>query len=419
MTYLTEVLIPLWQQIRGMREFWGFVSIPVVAAVVTWAHVWVAIQMTFYPIEFIGIKAPWLGWQGIIPRKAKKMAEIVVDRIISKIGTVEELFHEMEPTKIATHMSSALVERAEEFTDEIMLECSAVLWENLPQGFKKRVYIRVRRHIPLVIDNLVQDLNEHIDELMDIKEMIVNRLVADKALMVRVFKEVGNNEFKFIVNSSFWIGLFFGCVQMILWYAVRNWQHKDIMLPLYGAVLGYLTNWVALNMVFRPLHPIKLGPFTLQGVFLKRQNEVAEQYAHLVTLEMISVKHIMWQIFNGNRSNRTRHLIKKHLNPLLETSVVRTALQITVGAEAYMELKQSIAAKAVHMSMEPLSDPAFNKERAITIEKIFAERMKTLTPDEFQDLLRPAFQEDEWILITLGAVMGFIAGWVQLVVGFH
>ena len=34
------------------------------------------------------------------------------------------------------------------------------------------------------------------------------------------------------------------------------------------------------------------------------------------------------------------------------------------------------------------------------------------------DLLRPAFQEDEWILLVLGAVTGLIAGWLQLIVGF-
>jgi len=414
-----DTLLTLWQEIRAMDEFWGFVSIPIVAAVVTWAHVWVAVQMTLYPIEFIGLKDPWLGWQGIIPRKAKKMAGIVVDKTIAKLGTLEEVFHEMEPDKIASHMSRTLTERVEEYTDEIMSERNAVLWENLPQVIKKRVYARIRKQIPVVMEGLVKDMSQNIDELMDLKEMMIDRLDADKALMVRVFKEVGNNEFKFIVNSSFWIGLFFGFVQMVLWYAVMDWEHKDWLLPIYGAVLGYLTNWVALNMIFRPLNPIKFGPFIFQGVFLKRQREVADQFSHLVTLELISIKHIMSQIFNGSRSNRTRYLIKKHLNPLMEGGVIRTALQLTVGTEGYMELKQTIADKAVDMSMEPLSDPAFNKDRAAIIEKIFSERMKALSPAEFQDLLRPAFQEDEWILIALGAVMGFIAGWIQLIFGFH
>ena len=44
--------------------------------------------------------------------------------------------------------------------------------------------------------------------------------------------------------------------------------------------------------------------------------------------------------------------------------------------------------------------------------------MKAMSAKEFQDLLRPAFQEDEWIVIVMGGVMGFVAGWLQLVLGF-
>ena len=36
----------------------------------------------------------------------------------------------------------------------------------------------------------------------------------------------------------------------------------------------------------------------------------------------------------------------------------------------------------------------------------------------FQNLLRPAFREDEWILIVLGGVTGFIAGVIHLFVAF-
>lgn len=415
---MMEYVISAWQAMWDSPHFWGFASIPIVAAVVTWAHVWLAIQMTLYPVNFIGIKEPWLGWQGIIPRKAKKMANIVVDKTISKLGSLQEVFQQMEPEKISQHMTRVMVDRVEEYTDEIMLERNATLWENLPMAIKSRVYARIRKQLPGIMDGLVKDMNENIDQLMDLKEMIVSRLDTDRALMVRVFKEVGDNEFKFIVNSSFWLGLFFGVVQMFLWLLCPV-EWRDASLPLYGAALGYATNWVALNMVFRPLNPIRIGPFVLQGVFLKRQSEVADQFSHLVTLELISIKHIMWQIFNGSKSARTRYLIKKHLNPLLSGGVVKTALQFTVGTEGFLELKQSIANKAVDLSMGPLSDPAFNKDRAAIIEKIFSTRMKSLTSSEFQDLLRPAFQEDEWILIALGAIMGFVAGLLQLTLGFH
>lgn len=49
---------------------------------------------------------------------------------------------------------------------------------------------------------------------------------------------------------------------------------KPWILPAGGAVVGYLTNWLAIKLIFEPVDPVKVGPFVLQGLFLKRQNEV-------------------------------------------------------------------------------------------------------------------------------------------------
>ena len=62
-------------------EFWQYASIPVAAGVVGWFTNWVAIVLTFRPLEFVGVR-PWLGWQGIIPMKAERMAGIFVDSTI-------------------------------------------------------------------------------------------------------------------------------------------------------------------------------------------------------------------------------------------------------------------------------------------------------------------------------------------------
>lgn len=408
-------VVDFWHHFRAMPDFKGIICIPIVAAVVTWIHVWIAMKMVFYPINFVGVAEPWLGWQGIVPRKAGKMAGIMVDNALTKLGSLEEVFKEMQPEEIARHISSSLLSQVEDFIDEIMNEKNRVLWENLPVTLKKRVYAQVRKQIPDIMDKLVKDMGANIENLMDLKHMVVSHMENDKALVVRMFLEVGNKEVQFVVNASFWIGLAFGVVQMIAWYFFPyRWG-----LPLYGAALGYLTNWVAINMVFRPLNPIYIGPWRFQGVFLKRQQEVSEKFAHLATLEMMSIKHIMTEVMTGKRSDRTRAMIKRHISPLLEGGVVRTAMQLTVGPTAYAALKKTITDKAMVMSLQPVQDARFNRDRAQVIEKIFSERMKLMSPKEFQDLLRPAFEEDEWIVIVMGAIMGFVAGWIQLITGFN
>ena len=100
-------------------EFWKHVSIPFVAGFIGWVTNWVAIKLTFKPLEFVGIR-PLLGWQGIIPSKAGKMAEIFVDKTMFRLGTLKELFLSMEPDLIADHIARVMDGRLEGYTDEIL-----------------------------------------------------------------------------------------------------------------------------------------------------------------------------------------------------------------------------------------------------------------------------------------------------------
>ena len=394
----------------GAFKFW---IIPFIAGFVGWGTNWLAIQLTFHPVEFVGIP-PFLGWQGIIPSKVEKMANIVVDKTINRLGTLSELFKEMEPEKIALHITEVSMSRIEEYTDDVMTEKNAVLWENLPNILKQRVYSRARKQIPVVMDNLIQDMSENIEDLVDIKHMIITQMSSDKELLNRVFKEVGEREFKFVINSGFVFGFLFGIIQMVVWILYpQAW-----VLPAFGFFVGYATNWLALNLIFRPLNPVKFGPWIIQGLFLKRQKQVAEVFCHIVTREVLTLKHLMHAMLNGPKKERAKALITKHIKPIIEGGVVKMAAQLTVGPSGYMHLKKSIEAKAITLSTEPLDDPVFNEERAGLVAQLFQERMENLAPNEFQDLLRPAFEEDEWMMTLGGGVLGLLVGCFQFFIVF-
>lgn len=405
---MLDSLVTWWAEFSARPEFWVFVAMPFIAGTIGWITNWLAVQMTFYPTEFIGIR-PFLGWQGIIPSKVEKMAAIVVDKTLQKLGSLDEFFREMEPEKIASHISKVTQARVEEYTDEVMSERNAVLWENLPIIVKKRVYQRVNRQIPELMDGLVKDISENIEDLVDLKHMITTLLVDDKKLLNRVFLEVGEPEFRFVINSGFYFGFMFGLIQLAVYV---NYPEQWVT-PVFGFLVGTATNWLALNVIFRPLNPVQLGPITMHGLFLKRQRDVAATFARLTTQEFMTVKNLMRAVMTGPRSHRTRAIIKKNIRPLVEGGVVRTAAQLTVGMGGYMNLKKAIEAKAIDMSLDPFDDPTFNKERGVVVERLFRERMEALSSEEFQELLRPAFQEDEWILILVGGVLGAVAGLIQ------
>lgn len=413
MLELYNGFVAFYNEFVNHPDFWKYMSIPLVAAIVGWGTNWVAIQLTFYPIKFIGIP-PYLGWQGIIPRKGRKMAAITVENTLDKISTMQEIFDQFEPEKIAHHVIKIADARIEEITDDVMSERNAVLWENLPNVLKNRAYARARRQLPQMLDNLIEDMQVNIEDLIDPKELIIRKLSEDKNLLNRVFWECGETEFKFVINSGFWFGGLFGIVQMFWWWFHQGWW----VMPVFGLLVGTITNWLALNLIFRPLNPVKIGPITLQGLFLRRQNAVSEVFCRIVTSEILTIGHIMSEIFRGPRSDRAKAMLKRHMRPIIDGGVVKTVAQLTVGPEGFVELKRTIEEKTIEISLASFDDPVFTRERGKVVEKMFRERMQAMSAEEFQALLRPAFEEDEWILIALGGVLGLLAGIAQLLFMF-
>lgn len=429
-----------WQNFASHPEFWAMISIIPVTSFVTWAHVWMALKMLFFPVHYIGLKPfglPILGWQGIVPRKAGKISGIVADQTLSKLGSLDEFFNAMNPAEMADMISTEVNKNLEYLIDEVMLESKPVLWQNLPYAVKRRIYKQARKQLPGTLRELVVDLTFNVEDLVDMRQMVVNRMENDRHLMVEMFLRVGQKEINFIWHISALIGAFFGIIQMFIYYNLPEaWKHNSV--PLLAAVWGFATNWIAIWMVFNPVEPryypyLKLfkikffkkiplivpvvphiAKYNFQGAFMKRQNEVSEVFAQIVVEELITVKNIMNEMMFGDSKEKTRRIIKKHIHKLLESPVVRTTLQLSLGLKDYAKLKTDIIDKSIDATMEPINDPDLNKDRASKIFGMFRDRIQALTPQEFENLLRPAFKEDETTLIILGAITGGLAGLIHL-----
>lgn len=440
------MLMAFWQDLVSRPDFYAMLTIPPVTAVVTWAHVWMALKMLFYPIHFWGIKISWfpkslqgLGWQGIVPRKAGKISGIVTDQTLTKLGSLEEFFNAMNPAEMADLMAVEIDKNLEYLIDEIMLEHKPVLWENLPYAIKRRIYRQARKQLPSTLRALVTDLTLQVEDLVDMRDMVVKKMESDRALMVKMFLRVGQKEINFIWHVSFFIGFLFGILQMFLYIIIPD-EQKHNSVPFFAAIWGALTNWIAILMVFNPIEPryirypqffslskslpfIRLvkphmATYVHQGAFMKRQAEVSEVFASVVVEDLITVKTIMNEMIYGESKEKTRRIIKKHIHKLLETPVVRTTLQVSLGMKDYAKLKTDIIDKSIDATLEPINNPELNASRASKIFGLFRDRILALTPKEFENLLRPAFKEDELTLIILGGITGILAGILHLFLVF-
>jgi uncharacterized membrane protein YheB (UPF0754 family) len=386
-------------------------SIPIISAFVGWSTNYLAVKMMFYPIEFIGIK-PFLGWQGLIPAKRREMAEIEVELVLGKLLSVQELAARIDPVELTKAIERRLKQVVRKIVNEVMQEAAPQLWASLPVQAKNLVYARVEHDIPNVVNKMVSDFKHNIEEIVDIKELVVGQLVNAPELINEIFLKSGAKEFPFIEKSGAYFGFLFGLPTMVVWMYFPQWW----VLPLGGLIVGYLTNWIALKIIFEPKHPIKLFGITFQGMFLKRQKEVSRVYADIIESKLMTSKNIMEIALHGSGSGQLLELIELHVNDAIEryVALAQPYFGLGVGSERYFQMKE-LAVKRIFEDSEKYLAYAYEyTNKALRIGDDLCERMQALSPEEFEGVLRPAYEADEWKLIVTGAILGMGAGFIQL-----
>ena len=386
----------------------GILMMPLTYGFVGWFTNWVALKMTFYPIKFWGIP-PYLGWQGIIPRKAHKMANRAVDVITGRLIKIEEIFDKVDPAMIEKELKPMLKPVIRDLTKDIVDQIRPGLWPAIPDLVKNQIYAETEKQIPGAIKSIILGIRKNVYQYFDLKGMVLKKLSGDNVvLVVELFQTVGGPEFRFIELSGLYFGLLLGLIQMGIWFLFPIWW----TLPIQGVIVGYLTNWIALEMIFRPFYETNYIFFKYQGIFLKRQAAVAEAYSKFVAAKILNSRNILEEIVYGRAADEVFALIKKAVIRSFENTsqLAHPIITVTMGSEKYLEIREEIVKRMSEVAPKSIERIEKYVEEAIDIEETMASRMKALPPEEFESILRSAFQEDELLLISIGAVLGAMVG---------
>ena len=414
----------------------SMLSIPLFSGAIGYATNWTGIWMLFNPLGFRGIRLPGLrplaailprrvqqipgimqggvGWQGIIPSRAAKMGSIAVDKGIAKLGGAGDFYQQLEPDKIAEHILQTSQRDIRDLVERTMEREHPQLWADLPPRVREAVHERVREQLPDIVHSVTDQIGNNIDQLLDVKLMVIKHIEAHPEIANRIYQDVGGKELRFIINFGFFFGFALGIPTVFLVELFPHWW----VLPIAGSLVGYATNWLALSMIFEPLRPRKVGPFTWQGLFLKRQHEAADVYGQIISKDILTVSNIGQELLRGPRSDRTRQMIETALRPAVDRAAgrARGAVRVAVGTREYDAIRDTVAIEGVDYTMTPLSDPDFNSRQSAAVRRLITGRMRKLSPEDFGELLRSAMREDEWLLVLHGAVLGFGAGLIHLAI---
>lgn len=172
---------------------------------------------------------------------------------------------------------------------------------------------------------------------------------------------------------------------------------KYIIPPIIGAVIGYFTNYIAVKMLFRPLHPVKIGgktlPFT-PGIIPKGKPRLAKALGKAVGTTLLTENDIK----NVLLSESMQNTIKSYAEKLIKSELsLKDFAGKTMSPEKYEEIKQNIC----NIITDKIMDSAENAN----LGQIIAEKGGDAVREKVAGTMLAMFIKDELInslCISLG-----------------
>lgn len=188
----------------------------------------------------------------------------------------------------------------------------------------------------------------------------------------------------------------------------------DLQLLLFmsvGGFIGWITNKIAIKMLFRPIKPIRLGFFTLQGVLPKRKSEIAVSIGETIEQQFVNKNELL----NSLLDNKTKQSILTSMESLLVQKINQLVppmfLAMLGGGlnDLVHKMLQEHGDELIESMIQKLQD----SDDVMPIKQMVTDKINALDILEFEQLVIQIVKKELRHIEIVGLLLGLIIGLAQ------
>jgi len=162
-----------------------------------------------------------------------------------------------------------------------------------------------------------------------------------------------------------------------------------------GALIGGLTNFLAIRMLFRPYHPIYIGkwqlPFT-PGLIPKRHNELATQIGKLVVGHLVTPDSVRKKITNKDFIEKMHIWLTAKFNSWLEKEWTIEQLLEQLQVDHPIERANTFIDGRIEEKYYGIKDKFWNKQIQEVIPREWTQQLHNKIPDAADQIIEKAVE---------------------------
>ncbi|QWB96233.1 DUF445 family protein [Mycoplasmatota bacterium] len=184
---------------------------------------------------------------------------------------------------------------------------------------------------------------------------------------------------------------------------------------LIGGLIGWITNKIAIKMLFRPINPHKILGMNFQGVFPRRKDQIAKSLADIIEQELLSKEDLMNQMLSKDKIEQIKEkLTVVMVNKLSEA--IPPAISMFMGGDVKSFIEKYINKHGDHIFEEMLDEFKNASLENIDIYHMVKTRIDELDFIEFEKIIFGLMNKELRFIEVIGLFLGGFIGAIQYLI---
>lgn len=205
---------------------------------------------------------------------------------------------------------------------------------------------------------------------------------------------------------------------MILAAVTFGWL-QWVLPPIVGLFIGWLTNYLAIKLLFRPRKPIDLKLFVLHGIFPKNKSRLAERLGNVVQRDLISYDDIRAKLEDPKSVHSMAEQVSVHVEKMIRERLHRTKFQQAVVPEGVIQRIHQMVTKDIEDTLPKLIDQYVDRlEEKVDIFGMVKQKVNAFSDDKLEQLILSITSKEFRFIELIGGVLGFLIGCLQVALSY-
>jgi len=177
---------------------------------------------------------------------------------------------------------------------------------------------------------------------------------------------------------------------------------RFVVYPLIGTFLGFITNFIAIKLLFRPRKKI----FGIQGLLPKRKMEIAKKAGEIVNEYLVNSNDIRKELDRTTLERAVDNYLNKNKSPLWDIPIMRKIAKtiivtFLIDNDGYFSRK--VIESIIHNEM---------------VSNIVKKKIEDFDISQLESLVKKASGHEINFIIITGAILGFLIGLFEAFIRF-